>query len=84
MNFANSKRKYGYWLGISDASNEGRWITEYGDRQTYFNWRRGEPNNAFGGREDYAYVSTDGGWNDNPPDAKHPSICTYIIQGTNP
>ncbi|XP_077981645.1 uncharacterized protein LOC144436675 [Glandiceps talaboti] len=34
------------WFNAHDVVEEGQWITSNGDRQTYFNWASGQPDNA--------------------------------------
>ncbi|MBN2129336.1 MAG: C-type lectin domain-containing protein [Sedimentisphaerales bacterium] len=41
-----------FWIGLSDASQEGRWTWPSGERATYTNWMTGEPNG--GSQENYA------------------------------
>lgn len=68
-----------FWLGASDAANEGdwRWVTgpEAGMtlNQTYSNWYIGAPNDAFGtvADADYAlgnWMYLSNGWQDVPND----------------
>jgi hypothetical protein len=45
-----------FWLGITDAAREGRWVWISGEDVTYTNWARGEPNN-YGGNEDAAVIN---------------------------
>ena len=60
-----------WWLGGSDAANEGdwRWTADgSNDPFTYTNWAPGEPNNFF--NEDYLYMyGATGRWNDAKEDA---------------
>lgn len=54
-----------YWIGLSDAGQEGifRWMD--GAALTYANWHPGEPNDFLGG-EDYVVMNWNlpGAWND--------------------
>ncbi len=51
------------WLGGSDAEVEDLWKWTDGEKITFFNWDRGEPNN--GGRiEHYVQMRAGGKWND--------------------
>ncbi len=54
-------------FGISDADNEGTWISAAtGKKATYLNWSAEQPDNA-GSKEHYAHFwssSADGKWND--------------------
>jgi hypothetical protein len=58
-----------YWIGFTDADEEGTWIWSSGEIVTYTNWDAGEPSNhtppAVG--EDFAVLNWNyatGGWND--------------------
>ena len=52
-----------YWLGYSDAAEEGTFVWDNGSSSTYTNWNNGEPNNS--GDEDYAtFYGYQGTWND--------------------
>ncbi len=51
------------WIGITDAADEGTWLTVRGAAATYFNWATGEPNNAFG-VEDCGEMQDGGAFND--------------------
>ncbi len=52
-----------YWIGLSDASNEGYFTWTNGEPVTYTNWASGEPNN-YGTGEDYVEAGPNGVWND--------------------
>ena len=64
--------------GHQDSNDEWRWLD--GSKVTYFNWAKGEPNNA-GKGEDYLvfnYGGTDGLWSDDPSTKfKRSSLCQY-------
>jgi Lectin C-type domain len=47
--YANHPR---FWIGLSDAQNEGTFVWDSGEPYVYANWCGGEPNNA-GGVEDH-------------------------------
>jgi hypothetical protein len=58
-----------YWIGFTDAAQEGTWVWSSGEAVTYTNWDEGEANNSkppdYG--ENYAVVNWDtatGQWND--------------------
>lgn len=55
-----------FWIGYTDAANEGQFQWVNGETSTYTNWSPGEPNNA--GNEDYAVTnwSPNSRWNDLP------------------
>jgi len=50
------KDGYYIFLGATDKDNEGQWKWTDGRPWTYTKWASGEPNNAFGGTEDCAYM----------------------------
>ncbi len=52
------------FIGISDHAEEGVWRDVNGNRQQYFSWRSGNPNN-FQGVQHYAELEPSGTWNDN-------------------
>ncbi|MDA7510798.1 hypothetical protein N8612_03895, partial [Verrucomicrobia bacterium] len=54
-----------YWLGASDAREEGAWEWVTGEAFTFEKWSPGEPNNCCGG-EDYLELTGDSFWNDVP------------------
>ena len=71
------------WLGINDLSQEGKWRTQRGQIQTYFNWAPGQPDNL--DNENYSSMLLRNGlWNDMPSDPLFFVFCTYIIEGTDP
>ncbi|MFM6439732.1 MAG: Calx-beta domain-containing protein, partial [Microcystis panniformis] len=55
-----------FWIGFTDAAQEGNWQWIDGESVTYTNWNSGEPNNV--GNEDYGVINWArvGGWNDLP------------------
>ncbi len=64
-----------YWLGASDAANEGAWQWVTGEAWSYTNWWGGEPNNV--GAEDYLGYDYRGGWAWN--DAQNDLQSTYAF-----
>ena len=53
----------GYWIGLTDAEEEGNresWIT--GEQVSYTNWAAGEPNNGEDGQDYAAIMSGSGEW----------------------
>ena len=66
-----------FWIGLTDKDaeaytdgNKFKWIS--GGPLAYTNWNPGEPNNW--GDEDYAELTTTGGWNDLPVTATRRGI----------
>jgi hypothetical protein len=52
-----------FWIGLSDAAEEGTWVWSSGEPVSYTNWASGEPNS--GSSYDYALVHSDDGlWYD--------------------
>jgi Ca2+-binding RTX toxin-like protein len=45
-----------YWIGFTDAAEEGNFVWFSGDPVSYTNWESGEPNNA-GGEQNYAVIN---------------------------
>ncbi len=70
-----------YWIGASDAGQEGQWTWVDGDAFTFTHWNAGEPNNS-GGNEHYAQIYSDGKWNDLPASSNHANLSGYIIEFT--
>ena len=65
------------WLGGSDAEVEDLWTWTDGEKITFFNWDRGEPNN--GGRiEHYIQMRAGGKWNDLSMNS--PTPVGFIVQ----
>ena len=59
-----------YWIGLTDSHAERDWRWAGGERPSYTNWARFEPNNSGGGRsEDFAHMNGlgPGLWNDLGP-----------------
>ena len=63
------------FLGFTDQAKEGTWINLSTEQeQKYFNWARGEPNNA--GNEDHVELYHDGQWNDiNGEKSDREAVC---------
>ncbi len=55
-----------YWIGFSDAAQEGNWVWSDGSPVTYTNWYPGMPDNNAPNGEDYAFINDwgVGKWND--------------------
>ena len=53
----------GYWMGASDAKSEGTWVWETGEKFSYTNWDKNEPNND-SEVEHYLMMYPSGLWND--------------------
>jgi hypothetical protein len=66
----------GFWIGLTDALVEGRWVWETTQTPPSFtDWSPGEPNDA-GHHEDCAYMySNHFHWNDTPCNGKMGFIC---------
>lgn len=68
-----------YWIGFTDAAQEGTWVWSSGEAVTYTNWAPGEDNNCTPPPEgeDYAvvnWIAATGQWNDwdhQRPDYTH-------------
>lgn len=67
-NLLSSHSKFFYWIGASDARQEGTWEWVTGETWNYKNWLRGQPDNHSdlnGRTENYlAMERTSKGWND--------------------
>jgi hypothetical protein len=54
-----------WWLGASDALQEGTWKWITGETMTYSRWASGQPSGTgVNGKEDYLVLNPDGTWND--------------------
>ncbi len=63
-----------YWLGASDAEDEGRWRWWDGTPLEFTRWDEGEPNNA--GEQDCLHIRANGGrWNDRNCEARQGVLC---------
>jgi len=65
-----------YWIGLSDATEEGKWIWDDGSDLDFTFWRGGEPND-WGGREDCVHIRANQRWNDINCNNKAAFICEY-------
>ncbi len=68
-----------FWLGLTDVSVEGTWVWVNGETNSYRNWNAGEPNNGWGGNEDYAVMRGPSfypaaNWNDDQEASVHEAI----------
>lgn len=76
-----------YWIGLTDAHAEGDWRWAGGERPSYTNWARGEPNNSGRGRnEGFAQMNahSPGSWNDiEPGDRAWPTTRAIIERPAN-
>ncbi|XP_061470470.1 hepatic lectin-like isoform X2 [Rhineura floridana] len=75
QNFLESQaRTENFWIGLTDADNEGewRWIDGTNYRNGYKKWKKGEPNNH-DHKEDCAHLS--GEWNDLACNASMFYVC---------
>lgn len=85
---ANLKQLFGtaeeFWIGLTDTSNEGKFVWLNNDPVNYTNFATGEPNN-FGGDEDYVSMNygSGGKWNDWGSTQKFLGIIE-IPNGTSP
>ena len=66
------------WLGMSDSQEEGVWKADDETDIIWFNWRQGEPNNAFGG-EHGVMMDKNGKWNDLREHEERKFICIFKI-----
>jgi hypothetical protein len=73
--FGNSER---YYIGYTDAGQEGTWRWVSGETADYTNWAPGEPNN-YGGGENYSAMNWDsqGRWNDLSGSDSYRGIIEY-------
>lgn len=65
----NTNTNITYWLGATDADEEGNWKWVTGEEWNYTNWNTNQPDDA-GGKEHYIHIYTNsntlGKWNDLP------------------
>lgn len=62
------------WIGISDESVEGKFISALSDTVAYFNWKAGQPDNL--NNEDFVFMDASGLWND----ATNDNLFNFIIE----
>jgi parallel beta-helix repeat protein len=65
-----------FWIGGSDAAQEGTWRWLTGAALTYANWGADQPDDA-GGAQDYLAIKTDGTWADEDGSSLLSYICEY-------
>ena len=68
---------YKIHIGVNDKGSEGSWVSDYGGRLTWTNWRSGEPNDADGGEDCGFMYQSDGRWNDDQCSRKEPFVCQF-------
>jgi len=67
-----------YWIGLSDATEEGVWKWADDSDLDYSNWSAGEPNDHIPlGGEDHVQILPSGKWNDYPGRF---SLSGYVIE----
>ena len=54
----------GVWIGLSDASADGKFVWENGEPVSYTDWNSGEPNNHALDEDDVAMLPWNGKWKD--------------------
>ncbi|NWX19669.1 CL17A protein, partial [Aegotheles bennettii] len=64
-----------FWLGMTDAHQEGDWQWVNGRSLSLSFWNSGEPNNAGHHGEDCVTIYSNGRWNDDVCSNSHPWIC---------
>lgn len=52
FNLVGKRSDRDLWLGINDYENEGVWMNDHGNLQTFFNWNGNEPNNYQNSKQD--------------------------------
>ena len=71
-----------FWLGLSDAENEGEWRWVSGEEANYFNWDSGEPVNSeiqnYGGMA--INFGTSGKWHDIYIDTRSAGLPFAIVE----
>ncbi len=65
---ADPTGEHHYWIGLTDLFHEGTFIwASTGEKATYFNWKKGEPNNGQRSTEHFVHIdpiSFERKWND--------------------
>ena len=65
-----------WWLGLTDADNEGDWRwSEGAPISNYVNWASGQPDSGTGDEDCGAASASEQGWHDLPCSTKLPYIC---------
>jgi len=65
-----------YWIGGSDAAQEGTWRWVTGQALAYTNWAAGQPDNA-GGVQDALTIRPGGAWSDENGATARPYLCEF-------
>jgi hypothetical protein len=74
-----------YWIGLTDLFHEGNFIwASTGEKATYLNWRKGEPNNANNRTEHFVHIgpiSFERKWNDilNDCEDMYPFYASFAL-----
>lgn len=66
------------WIDGSDAQNEGAWKFSNGEKMSYFNWAKGEPNND--GNQDYLRIYDSGEWDDSFESPKTMDMMGFVCE----
>ena len=82
---------YAFWIGLSDAAQEGTWVWSSGEPVTYFNWGIFQPDNASGTQHYVGIWDANGEWADDQnnsypgiiqvPNAPAPAVATSYGAG---
>ncbi len=80
---ADPTGKHFFWIGLTDLFHEGTFIwSSTGEKATYFNWNKGEPNNRDGIEHFvHAYFTSFGRkWNDVKNDTEGVyALCQFSV-----